>query len=343
MLEQAAYSAGPNWKLWLCLAIVAAGMLAAWIWILRITRMPLHSYSGPLAPLTPEQAAIRDHLFQHVHYLSETIGQRNIPKAGALQAAADYIRKNLQEASYSISEQTFSAHGHSVSNLEARLEGTGAAQETVVVGAHYDSVPGSPGANDNATGVAAVLELARALRNFQPRRTLRFVLFVNEEPPYFQTGEMGSLVYARELRRRQIPVVAMISLETIGYYAEAPGSQEYPLLMGFFYPDRGNFIGFVGNTASRELVRRVVRRFRETTKFPSEGLAAPDGLPGVGWSDHWSFWQVGVPAIMVTDTAPFRYSYYHTPYDTREHLDYERMARVVDGVRGVVESLANEN
>src|SRR5205085_8879949 len=127
---------------------------------------------------------------------------------------------------------------------------------------------------------------------------------------------MGSLVYAQQLQRDHVPVSAMISVETIGYYSDEKGSQKYPLLLSLFYPTRGNFIGFVGNSESRDLVRRAIRRFRESTNFPSEGIAAPADWPGIGWSDHWSFWQEGYPAIMITDTAPFRYPDYHTSRDT---------------------------
>jgi Zn-dependent M28 family amino/carboxypeptidase len=198
------------------------------------------------------------------------------------------------------------------------------------------------GANDNASGVAATLELARLLQGSHPRRTIRFVFFADEEPPYFQTSAMGSLVYARQLRRDAVQVSAMISLETIGFYSDVQNSQKYPALLSFFYPNRGNFIAFVGNPESRELVRRSVRKFRESAQFPSEGIAAPKNWPGVGWSDHWSFWQEQYPAIMITDTAIFRYPYYHTSLDTLDKVDFEKMARVVDGVRAVVVSLASE-
>jgi Zn-dependent M28 family amino/carboxypeptidase len=194
-----------------------------------------------------------------------------------------------------------------------KLPGTDAAGETVVIGAHYDSVAGAPGADDNASGAAGVLELARLLHGSAHRKTIRLVLFVNEEPPFFQTENMGSLVYARQLRTDHVSVSAMISLEMLGFYSDVSGSQKYPVLLGLFYPDRGNFIGFVGNPGSRTLVRQAVRSFRETTQFPSEGIAAPADWPGVGWSDHWSFWQKHYPAIMITDTALFRYPYYHTP------------------------------
>ena len=340
MFEHAGESAGPNWKLWLLLIAILVALVGTLVWILRTTHMPLKSFTGQLAPLTSEEAETSQRLSQHVQFLSETVGERNLLKAGTLEAAADYLRTSLEQAGYAVTEQSYSVQNHQVRNLEVKLVGSKNSGETVVVGAHYDSVQGSPGANDNASGVAAVLELAHLLRGFTPRKTIRFVLFVNEEAPYFQTESMGSVVYAKQLHADQVPVSAMISLETIGYYSDAQGSQKYPDLLDLLYPKRGNFIGFVGNPSSRGLLHAVVRRFRETTRFPSEGIAAPEQWSGVGWSDHWSFWQENYPAIMVTDTAPFRYPYYHTAHDTANHVDFARMSRVVCGVRRVVESLS---
>ncbi len=164
--------------------------------------------------------------------------------------------------------------------------------------------------------------------------------FANEEPPYFQTPAMGSVVYARRCRERGEQVVAMLSLETIGFYSDQPGSQHYPVPFGLLYPSTGDFVGFVGNTASRALVREAIGVFRASARFPSEGVAAPGALPGVGWSDHWAFWQEGYPAVMITDTAPFRNPDYHTRRDTPERLSYAPMARVVAGLERVVEALA---
>jgi Zn-dependent M28 family amino/carboxypeptidase len=211
----------------------------------------------------------------------------------------------------------------------------------VVVGAHYDSHGNIPAADDNASGVAAVLALARAYARERPgpERTLRFVFFVNEEPPFFQTDAMGSRVYARRCRARGETIVAMLSLETVGYYCDRSGSQNYPFPLSAFYPSRGDFIGFVGDLSSRRLVKRVVDSFRRHAMFPSQGAALPSGLRGVGWSDQWSFWQEGYPAVMCTDTAPFRNPNYHTPRDTPDTLDFDRMARVVEGLTGVVREL----
>jgi Zn-dependent M28 family amino/carboxypeptidase len=342
MFEQVSESAGRNWKLWLALAALAFTLLASLIWVLRMTRMPLESYADQLPPPTSEQLEIANHLSQHVKYLSETIGERNLIKAGTLQATADYLLSQLRLEGYPVREQTYAVQGHQVRNLEVIIPGSGTTEGTVVVGAHYDSIAGSPGAYDNASGVAAVLELAHIWRGTAQRKPIRLILFVNEEPPSFQTADMGSLVYVRQLQSGHVSVSAMISLETIGYFSDVVGSQKYPPMLSLFYPDRGNFIAFVGNPESRSLVRRSVRKFRETTSFPSEGIAAPADWPGVGWSDHWSFWQQNYPAIMVTDTALFRYRFYHTPFDTADRVDFKKMARVVEGVQRVVEALATD-
>jgi Zn-dependent M28 family amino/carboxypeptidase len=190
--------------------------------------------------------------------------------------------------------------------------------------------------------VAALLELARLFSRHSPERTVRLAAFVNEEPPFFQTDEMGSRVFARAARERGDNIVAFLALETIGCYSDEPDSQSYPPPFGQMYPDRGNFIAFVGNTASRSLVRRCVGSFRSHTAFPSEGIAAPGAVAGVGWSDHWAFWQEGYPGVMVTDTAPFRYAYYHDAYDTPDKIDYDRTARVVAGLHRVVADLAGD-
>ena len=223
-----------------------------------------------------------------------------------------------------------------------KFPGNCVVREIIVIGAHYDSVFGSPGANDNGDRVAATLALARRFASAKPKHTLRFVAFVNEEPPYFLSGEMGSLVYARRCKERGDKISAMISLETIGYFSDAPHSQTYPSPgLGVFYPKVGNFIGFVSNVKSRPLLRRVIALFRKHAKIPSEGAALPAFIPGVSWSDQWSFWQQGYPAIMVTDTAPFRYPYYHSSNDTPDKLDYDRFTLVVSGMEKVIEKLTN--
>jgi Zn-dependent M28 family amino/carboxypeptidase len=277
-----------------------------------------------------------------VQALAGRIGERNLRRAGSLDAAARYLRGVQHDLGLAVEAQEFEVEKTTVANLEAALEGGALYDQIVIVGAHYDSVTGSPGANDNGTGAAAILELARLLRHERLPRTLRFVLFVNEEPPYYLGDGMGSRRYARRCRARGEKVVAMLCVETIGYYTDAPESQAYPFPLGLLYPSTGNFIGFVGNLASWGLVRRCIRSFRRHSAFPSEWLAAPGWTVGVGWSDHSSFWEQGYPAVMVTDTALFRYGPYHTSEDTPEKIRYDCMARVVAGLAHVVIDLARE-
>lgn len=302
--------------------------------------MPLKSFGRPLPPLSPTQAALREELRLHVEKLAGEIGERNIgyrPKS--LAVAADYIQATLGGSGYEVERQTFEVEGEHCHNVIAESRGRSKPDEIVVIGAHYDSVIGSPGADDNASGTAALLALAGRAELRLPERTLRFVAFANEEPPFFQTEHMGSLVYARRCRERGDQVVALLALESLGYYDIRNGSQKYPLPLGWFYPSRGDFVGFVSRTKDATLVRRCIRLFRERAQFPSEGGALPAALPGIGWSDHWAFWQVDYPALMVTDTAPFRSPHYHTQQDTPDKLDYERFARVIEGLGKVVADL----
>ncbi|MDH3981174.1 MAG: M20/M25/M40 family metallo-hydrolase [Gammaproteobacteria bacterium] len=244
---------------------------------------------------------------------------------------------------YAVSSQAYTVQGTSVRNLEAVLGGTSLAEEIVLIGAHYDTVSGSPGANDNASGIAALLEIARLLAAKPLARSVRFVAFVNEEMPFFYTWDMGSHRYARQARERGDNITAMLSLETIGYYSDAEGSQQFPNpVYAWLYPNTGNFIGFVGNLASRKLVRQCLGSFRRHSAFPSEGIAAPGRMMGIHWSDHWSFWQEGYAAVMVTDTALFRYPHYHASTDTPDRIDHEHLARVVAGLAKVTVDLAQQ-
>jgi Zn-dependent M28 family amino/carboxypeptidase len=304
--------------------------------------MPGSSHSGPLQPLSSEEREVCNNIKQHISVLAEKIGERNIWKYGNLEASADYIEKVMKELGYEVRKQEYMVMGKHVENLAWELRGESLPEESILVGAHYDSVLGSPGANDNASGVAAILEIARLLRTERLSRTIRFVAFVNEEPPFFQTDKMGSRIYASLCRQNGEKITAMLSLETIGYYSHEQRSQKYPFPFSFFYPDTGNFIGFVGNVSSRSLVREALDIFRSKTAFPSEGIAAPGWFPGIGWSDNWSFWKEGYPAIMITDTALFRYRYYHTHQDVPDKIDYEQMARVVVGVSQIIRELSQK-
>lgn len=308
-----------------------------------MTHMPGKSWSGVLPPLSMEQARLADRLGKHTAMLSEEIGERNLWRDGTLDAAADYIEATLKSMGYAVSSQVYTVQGTSVRNLEAVHGGTSLAEEIVLIGAHYDTVNGSPGANDNASGVAALIEIARLLAAKQLARSVHFVTFVNEEAPFFYTWKMGSHRYARRAHERGDNITAMLSLETIGYYSDADGSQQYPNpVYAWLYPNTGNFIGFVGNLASRKLVRQCLGSFRRHSTFPSEGIAAPGRMMGIHWSDHWSFWQEGYPALMVTDTALFRYPHYHASTDLPDSIDYERLARVVEGLAKVAVDLAQQ-
>jgi hypothetical protein len=293
----------------------------------------------PLPPLTAEERMVRDQLRAHVEHLADAIGERSVFQTGSLARAAEYVEGELRGQGDGVVAQEYEWQGTALRNLEARRAGGERQEEIVVVGAHYDSVIGSPGADDNASGVAALLEIGRLLRGRPHRRTLRLVAFVNEEPPFFQREDMGSLRYARLCRARGDQVVAMLSLETIGYYSDAPGSQTYPSPLELVYPDRGNFIAIVGDLHSRALVRATGDSFRRHSSVPLQAAAVPGWMPGVSWSDHWSFRQAGYPAVMVTDTAPYRHPGYHTREDTPEKLDYDRTARVVAGLARVVSDL----
>jgi Zn-dependent M28 family amino/carboxypeptidase len=292
--------------------------------------------------ITPaiDRAGLEVRLRAHVQRLAGDIGERHVFRGDALEQAARYIARELEGSGLAPVAQPFTALGHEVRNIEAELPGASRHDDILVLGAHYDSVPGCPGANDNGSGVAALLDIARALRSARLERTVRFVAFVNEEPPFFQGPEMGSVVYARRARMRGERIVGMLSLETIGYYTDEPRTQAYPAPLHLLYPSTGNFIGIVGDLRSRHLLGRVARAFRAATAFPIQSAVAPAALPGVGWSDHWAFWQEGYPAVMLTDTAPYRYPHYHTTRDTPDQLRYPQFAEVVAGVIGVTRTLA---
>jgi Zn-dependent M28 family amino/carboxypeptidase len=304
-------------------------------------RMPGQSHQGPLPTLTDEQRTLAQELHSHVQMLAGQIGERNVFHHDRLVMAADYIRETLAGAGYEVRLQPYEVAGKICENIEAEVRGGKRPDDIIVIGAHYDSVQGSPGANDNASGVAATLALARAFAETTPARTLRFVSFANEEPPLFQTEHMGSRVYAMRSRERGENIVLMLSLETIGYYSDEPGSQHLLFPLSLIYPSTGNFIAFVSNSENGFLVRQLVGSFRQQARFPSEGGALWGLIPGVGWSDHWAFWKEGYPAVMVTDTAPFRYPAYHSPADRPELVQYERMARVVSGLQAVIVEMAN--
>jgi Zn-dependent M28 family amino/carboxypeptidase len=283
----------------------------------------------------------RERLRADIETLAVEIGSRHLWRLGSLDRTAGFIESALAAAGFQVDRQTYHVDGKAVSNLEARLDGVGAKGESIVIGAHYDTIEGCPGANDNGSGIAATIELARRFAARPQARTVRFVAFVNEEPPYFQTARMGSYVYAQAARARGERIAGMLSMETIGYYSDEPGSQQYPSPLSLMFPDVGNFIGVVGNLESKTLLEAIDASFKVRSSFPIQVAALPGLVPGVGWSDHWSFWEAGYPAVMVTDTAPYRYPWYHTPDDTPDKIDFDKLAAVVDGFEHVIGSLAS--
>jgi Zn-dependent M28 family amino/carboxypeptidase len=315
--------------------------LIAYPFLWPVIHMPGKSHSGPLALLNEGQQEMKLNLERHVRKLADEIGERNAHNYPGFLETERYITEQFRAGGYAIRTQSFYFDGVEMRNVEAELRGTELPDEIIVIGAHYDTVYGSPGADDNASGVAGLLELARLFASKPQKRTLRFVAFANEENPNAAWETMGSYEYARECKERNEKIVAMISLEMIGVYSDAPGSQRYPLPFSLLYPEVGNFIGFVSNLASGKFVRRCVGTFRQAGLFPSEGVAAPEFIRDIHRSDHWSFWQFGYPGLMLTDTSNFRNTLYHTTADVPAILDFGKMTLVICGIEKVVDDLCN--
>lgn len=310
------------------------------------TVMPGESFRGPLPPLTERQRALSAALRTDVEALAGGVGERNLARPGSMAAAEALLATALEAAGHTPVGLPYAVGGDTVRNLEVTIRGTTSPDEVVVVGAHYDTAETAPGADDNGSGVAMLLALARAYGGHgpvppppAPARTLRLVAFANEEPPHFWKETMGSLVYAKACKARGDRILSMVSLESLGFYSDKPGSQAYPPIVRLLYPSRGDFVGFVGNLGSRGLVHRALGTFRGAVRFPSEGATLPGFVAGVGWSDQWSFWHEGYDGVMITDTATFRNPTYHTPEDRPATLDYERMARVFEGIEALVADL----
>ncbi len=297
--------------------------------------------TGEAQPCGARDVTMR-RLEAHVRRLAGEIGERNVFRPRALHAAAEYIETEWRRQGYEVTSQSYDAYGVPCANLEATRPGRARPDEVLLIGAHYDSISGGPGANDNASGVAALLEVSRLFVNATPKITVRFVAFVNEEPPFFMTPLQGSAVYAKAARSRGDDIRLMVALETIGCYRHQPKSQGYPPLFRLFYPGKGDFIGFVSDFRSRRVMRQAARIFRARSNFPLEHTATFRFIPGVAWSDHLPFWRRGYRAFMVTDTAFYRYPYYHTAEDTPEKLAYPELARVTEGLVLTFSALAEE-
>jgi len=274
--------------------------------------------------------------------LSETLAPRSEAHRANLDRAAAYFADELRQAGARVGEQAFEVDKRKYRNVVAAFGPQ--AGELVVVGAHYDAFGFFPGADDNASGVAGLIELGRLLGKAPPLRPVQLVAYTLEEPPYFRTEDMGSAVHASALQRAGTRVQAMLSLEMIGYFSDAPGSQDYPLpVLHALYPDRGDFIVVVGRFGEARLVRSIKRAMSGATTLPVRSINAPAAMAGVDFSDHLSYWERDIPAVMITDTAFFRNRNYHTKDDTADRLDYQRMAKVVAGVYAALQALTGSD
>jgi Zn-dependent M28 family amino/carboxypeptidase len=280
-----------------------------------------------------DREAIQANLKKHLIYLSVTLGDRSICRPVNLKAAEDYVAQNFAAMGYAPRRQDFVSLKEEVANIIAGDENPGG---YYILGAHFDTVAGTPGADDNASGVAVLLEVARLARNLTPPRPWAFIGFTCEEPPAFATPAMGSRVYAQQARQQDAKILGMLCLEMVGYYSQTPDSQSLPLplkLMG--YPTTGNFIGLVSDRRSRHLMDRLEAALKRVCRLPAVTLSVPfEGhiLPEVRLSDHASFWDEGYPAVMLTDTAFMRNPNYHGPGDVMDHLDLTAMTELTLGL-----------
>lgn len=319
----------PRWPL-----VLLSGALLAGCFISRPTRT---RNPADFAPLTSGEAERMARLQASVAALATDIGARDGRKYPEhLVAAQAWLEGQWEGQGYSVQREAVPESP--TPNLWVELPGR--SPGLVVVGAHYDSVWSTPGADDNASGVAALLELSRALKGKKLGQTVRFVAFTNEEPPWFQTAAMGSRVHASGAADRREDIVAMLSIESIGTYSTRNGSHPLPGPLGLLWPEKGNYIGIYSNVGNIRQVASTARAFRESVDFPYLAAALPARVEGIDWSDHWSFWEEGYPGVMVTDAPPNRNPNYHEPSDTAATLDYARMTRVVVGLEGVVRALA---
>jgi Zn-dependent M28 family amino/carboxypeptidase len=314
-------------------------LAAFWIYsVLKIRFTPSVTIPGP------ESATDGNiqQLHAHIEQLSVVIGSRNLYEYDKIEAAKKYIVTCLRNFGYNPTLQKYIYKEKEFSNIIVTINGIRNPDETVIVGAHYDTALGTPGADDNASAVAVLLEMCRLLKGFSPGRTLKLVFFVNEEPPSFMTENMGSYVYAREAKARNENITAMVCLEMVGYFGDTKGGQTFPLpLMNLIYSSIPNFIAVVGNISSRSLIAQVKQSFGEGSRIPVETLTAVSFVPGVNFSDHRSFWKMGYPAVMITDTAFYRNPNYHTETDTIDTLDFNKMSDLLKGVIQAAKDLTN--
>ena len=282
----------------------------------------------------------RNILYQHVEKLTKNPIARSYDNLTSLDSAAQYIKHCFENFGYTSGEQKFTITRSEYKNIVAFY---GDPQlPRLVVGAHYDVCDHLPGADDNASGVAALLEVARLLQTLKPKLPycIELVAYSLEEPPYFRTTGMGSYIHAQSLFQNKIDVIAMVSLEMLGYYSDQPKSQSFPLPgLGLLYPDKGNFVAVVGKMGQGKMVRHFKKTMRRASDIGVESINAPGFVTGVDFSDHLNYWHFGFDALMITDTSFFRNKNYHQPTDTIDTLNFDKMAEAVKGIYWAVVSV----
>lgn len=320
----------------IALSVLLFGLLTTAVTVWLVTE-PFVGKRGTPTTEDPQRPA---RLEAAVRTLSERFFPRDHEHTDNLDAVARYLSDELRAIGVAVSEQTWQADGRTYRNVIARIGGD--ATERIVVGAHYDACGAhNPGADDNASGVAGLLELARLFAKHPPSLPVELVFWSLEEPPYFRTAEMGSAQHARSLAASGIRVRAMFSLEMIGYFSDEKDSQDFPIsLLKLLYPSQGNYISIVGKLGQGALVRRIKSAMKGASALPVYSVCAPRQVPGIDFSDHLNYWDEGWPAVMITDTAFYRNSRYHTRHDTADTLSYRHMAQVIDGVEAAIRDIA---
>lgn len=285
-------------------------------------------------------ASSRDRLYRDVKFMTEINPPRNYANTPSLNQVADYIRKEFDKLGEQVELQKYQVGDIEYKNIICSF-GT-QHEQRIIVAAHYDVCDDQPGADDNASGVAGVLEVARLIHELKPKLKYRIdlVAYSLEEPPHFRTQYMGSYVHAKSLADAKANIKAMICLEMIGYYSDKPNSQQFPVeALKNLYPSTGNFIAVVGNMTEVGLVRNVKTSMQKASAVPVYSINAPDNIPGIDFSDHQNFWKFGFPAVMITDTAFFRNPNYHKRTDTIDTLDFGKMSEVVKCIYNAVINL----
>jgi hypothetical protein len=295
-------------------------------------------------PIPTDPAQLQSRLRSHVNLLAGIIGPRYLGKPSTIDATTAYITQQFTDIGDTVTRQTYSVNNTTASNLIIDRPGSTHPDQIVIVGAHYHTVPSTPGADDNASAVAMLIEVARLLKPLAFRRTLRFVSFACEEPPHFYTDTMGSQHYAHSCRQAQEKIVAMLCLEMVGFFSDQPNSQQIPPAiprpLHFLFPKRANFLTSVANFKSAKLLYSFRKGFKRATNLRLFSIALPERINEIRLSDNSSFWDQNYPALMITDTSFLRNPHYHQPTDLPETLDYPRLTQATLGVASAVARIA---